>query len=211
VRRAKDTRRNDGSTRQERVADAALVGVAQNERVATAERRRDRGRRSLAAYFLEREHVGRVGTQKARRSDRCARGSLASNKSSTLNVASTSGIGYTLTRTMALPSESVLRALVARYARILARMVRRSRAPSSSRPTGEHFPDHFARDQKSGRTAHHTRRVVHAARRGRPAVVRAGRGRNGRRPLQQRLLETGSVAYRRRPAATATVTAWRSR
>lgn len=50
---------------------------------------------------------------------------------------------------MALPSESVLRTLVARYARILAAHGEAFEGAELVTPTGEHFPDHFARDQKS--------------------------------------------------------------
>ena len=50
---------------------------------------------------------------------------------------------------MALPSESVLRSLVARYARILAAHGEAFEGAELVTPTGEHFPDHFARDQKS--------------------------------------------------------------
>jgi hypothetical protein len=50
---------------------------------------------------------------------------------------------------MALPSESVLRTLVARYARILAAHGEAFEGAELVTPTGAHFPDHFARDQKS--------------------------------------------------------------
>ena len=50
---------------------------------------------------------------------------------------------------MALPSETVLRNLVARYARILAAHGEAFEGAELVTPTGEHFPDHFARDQKS--------------------------------------------------------------
>jgi hypothetical protein len=50
---------------------------------------------------------------------------------------------------MALPSEPVLRNLVARYARLLAAHGEAFEGAELVTPTGEHFPDHFARDQKS--------------------------------------------------------------
>lgn len=50
---------------------------------------------------------------------------------------------------MALPSETVLRNLVARYARLLAAHGDAFEGAELVTPTGAHFPDHFARDQKS--------------------------------------------------------------
>jgi hypothetical protein len=50
---------------------------------------------------------------------------------------------------MTLPSETVLRNLVARYARILAAHGEAFEGAELVTPTGAHFPDHFARDQKS--------------------------------------------------------------
>jgi hypothetical protein len=50
---------------------------------------------------------------------------------------------------MPLPSEAVIRNLVARYARILAAHGEAFDGAELVTPTGEHFPDHFARDQKS--------------------------------------------------------------
>jgi hypothetical protein len=50
---------------------------------------------------------------------------------------------------MALAASSVIRNLVARYARILAAHGDAFEGAELVTPTGEHFPDHFARDQKS--------------------------------------------------------------
>jgi len=50
---------------------------------------------------------------------------------------------------MALPSETVLRNLVARYARLLAAHGDAFEGAELVTPTGEHFPDHFARDARS--------------------------------------------------------------
>ena len=50
---------------------------------------------------------------------------------------------------MALPSEDVLRELVARYARVLAAHGEAFEGAELVTPTGKHFPDHFERDGKS--------------------------------------------------------------
>lgn len=50
---------------------------------------------------------------------------------------------------MTLPSEDVLRELVARYARVLATYGDAFEGAELVTPTSTHFPDHFARDRKS--------------------------------------------------------------
>jgi len=50
---------------------------------------------------------------------------------------------------MALPSEDVLRELVARYAHVLAAHGEAFEGAELVTPTGAHFPDHFARDAAS--------------------------------------------------------------
>jgi hypothetical protein len=50
---------------------------------------------------------------------------------------------------MVLPSEDVLREIVSRYARVLAAHGEAFEGAELVTPTGEHFPDHFARDGKS--------------------------------------------------------------
>ena len=50
---------------------------------------------------------------------------------------------------MALPPEETLRALVSRYARLLAEHGEAFEGAELITPTGEHFPDRFERDGES--------------------------------------------------------------